>query len=84
MVDYKYRKHAGKAREILKRLENTQIKSKIYYVPYIFKTVNRLNLSRSSKVKKSDSVNCAQQIKGYINKLKYWKKNNLRKRTVDI
>ena len=33
--------------------------------------------------KKSDLVTCSQQIKGYIEKLKYWKKQ-FKKRTVNI
>ena len=64
MVDCKYRKQAGKAREILEKLENTEIKSKIYYLKY----------AQLRATKKSDLVICTQQIKGYIQKLKYWKK----------
>ena len=72
MVDCKYRKQAGKAQESLEKLENTEIISKIYYLSHIYKIVNVLNLS--CKVKKSDLVTCAQQIKDYIKKLKYWEK----------
>ena len=46
MVDCKYRKQTDKIQEILKKLENTEIKSKtlaIYYFSHISKTVNMLN-----------------------------------------
>ena len=33
MIDCKFQKQAGKAREILEKLENTEIKSKIYLLP---------------------------------------------------
>ena len=50
MVDCKYRKQAGKAREILKKLENTEIISKIYYyLSHILKTVNMLNFELHDK-----------------------------------
>ena len=39
MVNCKYRNQAGKAREILEKLKNTETKSKIY-LSHLFKTVN--------------------------------------------
>ena len=56
MFDCKYKKQAGKAQEILEKLENTEIKSKIYYLSHIFKTVNMLNYELQGK--KSDLVTC--------------------------
>ena len=81
MVDCKYRKQVGISREILETLENTEIKSNIYYLNRICETVNMLNFKLQGK--KSDLVACAQRRKNYIEKLKY-RKNNLRKRTIDI
>ena len=81
MVDCKYRKQVGISREILEKLENTEIKSNIYYLNRICETVNMLNFKLQGK--KSDLVACAQRRKNYIEKLKY-RKNNLRKRTIDI
>ena len=71
MVDCKYRKQAGVSREILEKLENTEIKSNIYYLNHICETVNMLNFFFFFKLqgKKSDLVTCAQQIKDYIKKL---------------
>ena len=44
MVDNnKYKKQAGISREILEKLENTEIKSNIYYLNHICETVNMLN-----------------------------------------
>ena len=43
MVDCKYRKQAGISQEILEKLENTEIKSNIYYLNHICETVNMLN-----------------------------------------
>ena len=80
MIDCKYKKQAGKAQEILEKLENTEIKSSIYYLSNIFKTMNMLNFElQGTNIK---LVTCNQQIKGYLEKLKYWKKQF--KRTVDI
>ena len=72
MADSNYKKQAGKAQEILEKLETAEIKSKIFYLSDIFKTVNMLNLELQGK--RSDLVTCAQKIKGYVGKLKYWKK----------
>ena len=72
MADSNYQKQAGKAQEILEKLETAEIKSKIFYLSDIFKTVNMLNLELQGK--RSDLVTCAQKMKGYIGKLKYWKK----------
>ena len=73
MSDSNYKKQAGKAQEILEKLETAEIKSKIFYLSDIFKRVNMLNLELQGK--RSDLlVTCAQKIKGYVGKLKYWKK----------
>ena len=77
MADSNYKKQAGKAQEILEKLETAEIKSRIFYLSDIFKTVNMLNLELQGK--KSDLVTCAQKMKDYMGKLKYWK-NILRKR----
>ena len=70
MANFNYKKQAGK--EIMEKLETAEIKSKIFYLSDIFKTVNTLNLELQGK--RSDLVTCAQKIKGYVGKLKYWKK----------
>ena len=72
MADSNYKKQAGKAQEILEKLETAEIKSKIFYLSDSFKTVNMLNLELQGK--RSDLVTCAQKMKGYVGKLKYWKK----------
>ena len=54
MVDCKYRKQAGISQEILEKLENTAIKSNIYYLNHICETVNMLNFKLQGK--KSDLV----------------------------
>ena len=72
MVDSNYKKQAGKAQEILEKFETAEIKSKIFYLGDIFKTVNMLNLELQGR--RSDLVTCAQKMKGYVGKLKYWKK----------
>ena len=69
MADSNCKKQAGKAQEILEKLEIAEIKSKIFYLSDI---VNMLNLELQGK--RSDLVTCAQKMKGYIRKLKYWKK----------
>ena len=66
------KKQAGKVQEILEKLKTAAIKSKIFYLSDIFKTVNVLNLELQGK--RSDLVTCAQKMKGYVRKLKYWKK----------
>ena len=72
MADSNYKKQAGKAQEILEKPETAEIKSKIFYLSDIFKTVNMQNLELQGK--RSDLVTCAQKMKGYVGKLKYWKK----------
>ena len=49
MVDSKYRNQFFKAREILEKRDNTEIKSKIYYFSQIFKIVNMLNFELPGK-----------------------------------
>ena len=49
MVNCKCGKQAGKAQKILEKLENTKIKSKIYYLSHIFKTVNMRNCELQDK-----------------------------------
>ena len=71
MADSNYKKQAGKAQEILEKLETAELKSKIFHLSDIFKTVNMLNLEQQDK--RSDLVICAQKMKGYVGKLKYWK-----------
>ena len=78
MADCNNIKQAGKAKEILEKLETAIIKSKIFYHSDIFKQVNLLNLELQGK--ESDLVTCVQTTKGYVRKLKYWK-NSLKKRT---
>ena len=56
----------------MEKLETAAIKSKIFYLSDISKTVNVLNLELQGK--RSDLVTCAQKMKGYVGKLKYWKK----------
>ena len=56
----------------MEKLETAAIKSKIFYLSDVFKTVNVLNLELQGK--RSDLVTCAQKMKGYVGKLKYWKK----------
>ena len=63
MADSNYKKQAGKAQEIVEKLETAEIKSKIFYLTDIFKTVNMVNLELHGK--RSDLVTCAQKIKGY-------------------
>ena len=55
----------------MEKLETVEIRSKIFYLSDIFKTVDMLNLELQGK--RSDLVTCAQ-MKGYVRKLKYWKK----------
>ena len=77
MIDCKYRKQADKARGIQEKLENTEIKSKIYYLSHIFTTVNMLNFKLQSK-----------KIRlGYLcsaDKRLHEETEILKKRTVDI
>ena len=49
LADSNYKKQAGKAQEILEKLETAEIKSKIFYLTDIFKTVNMLNLELQGK-----------------------------------
>ena len=56
----------------MEKLETAPKKSKIFYLIDVFKTVNVLNLELQGE--RSDLVTCAQKIKGYVGKLKYWKK----------
>ena len=49
IVDCKCKKQARKAQEILEKLKNTEIKSKIYYLSHIYKTVNMLNFEQPGK-----------------------------------
>ena len=49
LVDCKYKKQAGKAREILEKLENAEIISNMYYLSHIFKTVNMLKFELQGK-----------------------------------
>ena len=49
MADSNYKKQAGKAQEILEKLETVEIKSKIFHLSNIFKTVNMLNLELQGK-----------------------------------
>ena len=76
MFDCNHEKQVGKSRKILEKLENAEIKFKIFYlshilVIHIFKVVNMLNFELQGK--KLNLVTYAQQIKGYIEKLEYWK-----------
>ena len=64
-------KQKTKAQKILDNLNKNAIKSKIFYLSDIFNFVNELNLQLQGR--KSDLVTCSQKIKGFINKLKYWK-----------
>jgi len=70
LTHYKSQKQADKAMELLEKL--LEFKSKIFYLSDIFKTVNLLNLELQGR--RSDLVTGAQKIKGYMGKLKYWKK----------
>ena len=71
-ADSNHKNQARNAQEILEKFETTEMKSKIFYLSDISKTVNMLNLELQGK--RSDFVSCAQKLKGYIGKLKYWKK----------
>ena len=71
------KKQTAKAQTIMNNLRNPETKSKIFYLSDIFKAVNELNLQLQGR--KSDFVSCSQKIKGFMGKLKFWKKQVAKK-----
>ena len=65
MTHYNSSELTDTAKQILERLP--ELKSQIFYLSDIFKTVNLLNLELQGR---SDLVTSAQKIKDYMGKLK--------------
>ena len=74
------KKQTAKAQTIMNNLRNPETKSKIFYLSDIFKAVNELNLQLQGR--KSDFVSCSQKIKGFMGKLKFWKKQVAKKEPI--